>query len=114
MPARSPPSAACRRRPTVAPGAPSWGEVKLAFEEKHNTSVAVPSIFLVALPVFALSDRFYRLPVRLRYRVDQGKTFWTPLLWRADETLDKAIQDNAEKAKTDTGLPMFYGTGPLR
>lgn len=90
------------------------GEVKLAFEEKHNTSVAVPSIFLIALPVFALSDRFYRLPVRLRYRVDQGKTFWTPLLWRADETLDKAIQDNAEKAKTDTGLPMFYGTGPLR
>lgn len=87
------------------------GEVKLAFEEKHKTSVAVPSVFLIGVPVFELSGEAYRLPVRLRYRIDQGKTFWTPVLWRADETFDQAVIDKAEAARTATDLALFYGEG---
>lgn len=94
------------------------GEQKLVFEESHTTStggqqVTVPPIFLVVLPVFNLSAQVYRLPVRLRYRLDQGRVVWLPTLWRADETVDAAVRDAAELAKAETSLPLFYGTSPL-
>ncbi len=95
------------------------GEQRLEFAESHTTSkdgttVTVPPIFLVGIPVFALNPAIYRLPVRLRYRVDGGRVSWLPTLWRADETIDQAIRDAADKATADTGLPTFYGASPFK
>lgn len=95
------------------------GERKLAFEEKHETTkdgtvVMVPPIFLIAVPVFRLSDAAYRIPVRLRYRPTPGGVVWIPTLWRADETVDQAIRDSAGQAAIDTALPLFYGASPFK
>lgn len=95
------------------------GEQKIVFEETHTTStggetVTVPPIFLVVLPVFNLSPQTYRLPVRLRYRLDGGRVVWLPTLWRADETVDAAVRDAAERARAETSLPLFYGSSPLQ
>lgn len=88
------------------------GETQFTFEEKHRgapDSVVVPQIFLIAIPVFYLSDTVYRVPVRLRYRLDGGKLFWIPTLWQADLVFDKAVRDAAQQASSETELPLFYG-----
>jgi hypothetical protein len=95
------------------------GEGRIVFEQSNTTTqngvaVTVPAVFLIAVPVFALSTTVYRLPVRLRYRATPGGVLWIPTLWRADETLDQAIRDAAEKARTDTSLPLFYGASPFK
>jgi hypothetical protein len=95
------------------------GEHRIEFGETHQTSsngtqVTVPPIFLIAIPVFGLNPAVYRLPVRLRYRVDGGKVLWFPTLWRADETLDQAIRDAADRAQVETKLPLFYGASPFK
>lgn len=89
------------------------GETSVTFEEKHRgapESVVIPQLFLVALPVFNLSDTLYRVPVRLRYRLAEGKLLWFPTLWQADEVFDKAVRDAARDAATQTELPIFFGT----
>lgn len=89
------------------------GETQFTFEEKHRgapDAVVVPQLFLIAVPVFYLSDTFYRVPVRLRYRLDGGKLLWLPTLWQAEEVFDKAVRDAAETAQDKTDLPLFYGT----
>ncbi len=89
------------------------GETSFTFEEKHRGApdqVVVPQIFLVALPVFELAATLYRVPVRLRYRLHEGKLLWIPTLWQAEEVFDKAVRDAAADAKARTDLPLFYGT----
>lgn len=89
------------------------GETSFTFEEKHRgapEAVVVPKLFLVALPVFSLSDTLYRVPVRLRYRLHEGRLLWIPTLWLADDVFDKAVRDAAAKAAADTDLPLFYGS----
>lgn len=89
------------------------GETSFTFEEKHRgapDAVVVPQLFLVALPVFYLSDTLYRVPVRLRYRLHEGKLLWIPTLWQAEEVFDKAVRDAAKDAQQQTDLPLFYGT----
>lgn len=88
------------------------GETSFTFEEKHRgapDAVVVPQLFLVALPVFYLSDTLYRVPVRLRYRLTEGKLVWIPTLWQAEEVFDKAVRDAAKHAAAETACPLFYG-----
>jgi uncharacterized protein YfdQ (DUF2303 family) len=88
------------------------GETSFTFEEKHRgapDAVVVPQLFLVALPVFYLSDTLYRVPVRLRYRLAEGKLVWIPTLWQAEEVFDKAVRDAAKAAEDATERTLFYG-----
>jgi uncharacterized protein YfdQ (DUF2303 family) len=89
------------------------GETSFTFEEKHRgapDAVVVPQVFLIAIPVFYLGDTLYRVPVRLRYRLHEGKLSWVPTLWQADEVFDKAVRDAAVKAQQETALPLFFGS----
>ena len=89
------------------------GETSFTFEEKHRgapDAVVVPQLFLVAIPVFNLSDTLYRVPVRLRYRLKEGLLLWVPTLWMAEEVFDKAVRDAATQAHDETDLSLFYGT----
>lgn len=88
------------------------GETSFTFEEKHRgapDAVVVPQLFLIAIPVFYLGD-LYRVPVRLRYRLHEGKLLWVPTLWQVEEIFDKAVRDAAAEAKKQTELPLFFGT----
>lgn len=95
------------------------GEAVIKFEERHeatsnSTVVKVPGLIVIAIPVFEFSTDVYRIPVRIRYRIASGKTFWILKRWRAEETFDHAIRDVAGKAAEGTSLPMFFGPVPKR
>ena len=69
----------------------------------------VPNAFLIAIPVFELGERFV-IPVRLRYRLNQGHVRWTLALYRSELVFDTAVRETCAKAAAGTGLPLFYGS----
>lgn len=90
------------------------GERALVYEEVHSNGngekLVVPQLFLIAIPVFHRSPLVYRVPVRLRYRIDGGKVVWVPTLFGADDIFDRAIRDAGSAAREATALPLIYGT----
>lgn len=90
----------------------SSGEVQLRFEEQHKGSdgkpLVVPTGFLIAIPVFRYGP-LYVNAVRLRYRLNQGNVTWIMQIHRPDISFRHAFDESCEKAKTDTGLPLFLG-----
>ena len=91
----------------------SSGERQIVFETEHTDAagqpVDVPSLFLIASPVFANSPVAFRMIVRLRYRVRGGISFFYEA-WRPDIVLKAAVDEAVEQAVDKTGLPVFYGT----
>lgn len=88
------------------------GESIVRFQTEHTDSaggpVKVPSLFLVAIPVFN-NGPLYRLAARLRYRKTGGKiVFWFDL-WRTDRTFDHAFSEAVERVKAETDLPVLIG-----
>lgn len=91
----------------------SSGERQIVFETEHTDAagqpVDVPSLFLIAIPVFANSPVAFRMIVRLRYRVRGGISFFYEV-WRPDIVLKAAVDEAVAQAAAQTGLPVFYGT----
>lgn len=91
----------------------SSGADTITFEETHEGEngqpLKVPGMFFLSIPIF-VGDEPARIPVRLRYRVVERKTFWIPQLYRPDLILRETIMRAAEKAAKDTALPLFYGS----
>lgn len=91
---------------------PTGGQ-RLIFDESIKGAAGepleVPGGFVVALPLFDGGDH-YAIPVRLRLRVEKGRVLWTLALLRAADVLRDAVTAAAEKVRTDTGAPLFYGT----
>lgn len=89
------------------------GEAQLQFVEEHQDAAGgelkVPGAFLLAIPVFQF-DAPYHVAVRLRYRVAGGNIVWLFELHRADRIFDHAFKEACDKAKKDTGLPLFIGS----
>lgn len=88
------------------------GEMQVQYVEEHadaqGAPIKVPNLFLIAIPVFRAGD-FYRIAVRLRYRLAGGGISWFYQLYRHDVVFDAAFQEACELAKQETGLPLFYG-----
>lgn len=64
--------------------------------------------FNIGIPAFWNGDA-YRVEVRLRYRVREGKlTFWYELL-RHDKSLEDATQTMLKTIREKTGMPFFFG-----
>lgn len=91
----------------------SSGETQIEFvtEHKDNKGNALnpPDFFLICVPVFEMGAK-YRLPVRLRYRIHEGKVLWFYQLYRAEKAFDNAFDEACKKAQTETTLPIFWGT----
>lgn len=89
------------------------GETQLVYSTTHTDErgqpLSVPSAFLLAIPVFEGGAAFV-LPVRLRYRLVEGRISWSLKITRADATLDTAVREACESARDKTGLPLFYGS----
>lgn len=88
------------------------GEVRLKFTTEHTSQdgkpLAVPSCFLIAIPVFD-AGAVYRLLVRLDYRLRGGKVWFRLTLHRADRAFKDAFGEACDEAANTTGLPLFYG-----
>jgi len=92
----------------------STGEGSIGFEETHRAGDAsgplkVPGGFAIAIPVFR-GGAVYQIGVRLRYRVHGGTVMWRVALHRVDLAFADAFGEACEKAKSETSLPLFYGT----
>ncbi|MDJ0685369.1 MAG: DUF2303 family protein [Alphaproteobacteria bacterium] len=88
------------------------GEAKLRFESEHRDEagkpIDVPNLFLIAIPVFR-KGHFYRIPVRLRYRLQGGRITWLLSLHRPDLFFTDAVEGACDRAAEETELPLFYG-----
>jgi len=91
----------------------STGEGSLQFETEHRDATGaplkVPRGFAVGVPVFTGEAR-YSLPIRLRYKVREGRVTWELLPHRVDQAFRHAVTEACDKASAETGLPLFYGT----
>lgn len=76
--------------------------------DRSGEPVDVPSVFIITIPVFARSQDFYRIAVRLRTRTTGGLKFFYEL-WGIDRVFELAFTDACERARKETGLPLFYG-----
>lgn len=90
----------------------STGETQIQYESAHQDTqgqpLKVPNLFLIAIPIWRMGAA-YQLPVRLRYRLSQGTLNWCYEISYLQESFEAAVKDAAQKAKADTGLPLFYG-----
>lgn len=90
----------------------STGEAQLQYVSEHRDGagqpITVPSLFLIQIPVFELGA-LWRIPVRLRYRIKDGKPFWFYELLRADKVFDVAFREAAAEAAAGAGLPIYFG-----
>lgn len=90
----------------------SSGETSIVYTEEHRDAggapLKVPNLFLIAVPVFDAGP-LYRLAVRLRYRLAQGRITWWFGIHRADRVFDHAFTEACTRARDECGLPLFYG-----
>jgi uncharacterized protein YfdQ (DUF2303 family) len=92
----------------------SSGEMQVMFSEEHSADgkgepVKVPNAFLIGIPVFR-GGELYKVPARLRYRVQSGQVTWTYDLYRPTACFDDAVNIACDKAEEETELPLFRGT----
>ncbi len=89
------------------------GEVQISYVTTHDDGdvpgVKVPGAFLIGIPVFRNGDGF-QIPVRLRYRLNDGALTWYYELHGADRIFDAAFREACDKASHATGLPLYVGT----
>jgi uncharacterized protein YfdQ (DUF2303 family) len=90
----------------------STGETQFQFESEHQDTdgqpLKVPTMFLIAVPVFE-GGPVYRVPVRLRYRLNSGKLNWSVLRYRPELSLRHALNEALQLVSTETGLPVLMG-----
>lgn len=88
------------------------GETQLRVENAHKdgegNDLVVPSMFVIAIPVFKGGEP-YQIVVRLRYRKTGAGILFFYELWRDDKVFDHAFNEACEKVIEQTGLSLFRG-----
>jgi uncharacterized protein YfdQ (DUF2303 family) len=88
------------------------GERTLEYITEHKDGngekLAVPGLFLIAIPVFK-DGVIYRLPVRLRYRLKDGTVLWSYDIYRDDKAFKDAYDEICAQIATQTGAAVFVG-----
>lgn len=88
------------------------GEGQVAWEENHNDAdgkpLRVPGLFILSISPFFMGEKA-RIPVRLRYRVKDGKVAWTYQIYRPDQFITEHVRHSIFDARDRTGLPAFEG-----
>lgn len=90
----------------------STGETEIQYTAEHadaeSKPLKVPNFFILSIPVFEMGE-YYRIAVRLRYRVHGGSVkFWFDL-YRVEQVFDAAFDLVCEQVKEKTSLPLFIG-----
>ena len=89
------------------------GEISVKYDEVHSDGegapIKTPNLFFIAIPVFYGGDP-YRIPIRIRYRVDGGAILWSAHLYRPDKALDDAFQQIVTFVRAQVAPTVFLGT----
>ena len=92
----------------------STGEARVSFDEEHaahgkdGSAITVPGAFMVSIPIYDGGPR-WRLVVRLRYRLVEGRVVWMLQLAGADAALQMSFEETLERVAKDTGVPVLRG-----
>jgi uncharacterized protein YfdQ (DUF2303 family) len=89
------------------------GETQVIFASEHSTEdgrpLTVPGAFVLGVPVFEGGPLFL-IVARLRYKVVEGKIFWSFLLCQADKAKDTVLREMRERIAKETGVFVVEGT----
>lgn len=91
------------------------GELEAGFVSTHSGSgakLSVPGLFIITIPVFERGTVF-RLPVRLKYRLHEGRTMWGISVLDRDKAEEIAVNDMVEKVQADSKLTVLFGAADL-
>lgn len=90
----------------------SSGEIQIEFTTEHRDAsgqrFSPPGLFLIGVQIFE-DGPAYRIPVRLRYRLQNGQIAWIYEILNAQQYVRDAITDTVALAKEKTDLPLFFG-----
>lgn len=88
------------------------GEGQVVWEEEHKDSnygpLKVPGAFVIAIPVFQ-AGALYSIPVRLRYRLQNGKISWWVSPHGTERIFKHAVSEACQRFSTETQIPLYYG-----
>lgn len=88
------------------------GEAQISYSSDHRDesgqALSVPNLFMIAIPVF-LHGAYYKIAVRLRYRLKSGNIIWFYEMHQTDLVFDDAFSDVCTTAAEQTALPLFMG-----
>jgi uncharacterized protein YfdQ (DUF2303 family) len=89
------------------------GQMQVNYSQTHvgerGKPLKVPSLFLIAVPVFQKGELFL-IAARLRYRKTDARLIWWYELYQPEKSFDLAFDEAAEHAAEETKLPLYYGT----
>lgn len=89
------------------------GAMSLEYTTSHadgnGKKLSVPGLFLIGIPIFE-GGELYRILVRLRFRLTEGKVKWWYELYQHEKSIDDAFEEIVEKVKEETGLQIYRGT----
>lgn len=77
--------------------------------EEADKGVDVPSLFMIAIPMYKNGKSYYSLPAQIRFRLKDGAVYWQYELHRLEESTEAAVKGMIEDIKNETGLPVFLG-----
>lgn len=88
------------------------GEGEVTFNETHRDAdgkpIIIPGLFILAIAPFVMGEKV-TIPVRLRYRVRQGKVNWWYEIFRPDTFITERVRDDLATVATATELPVYEG-----
>ncbi len=88
------------------------GQGTIFYQSEHKdgsgNKLEVPPLFLIGIPVFTRGT-IYRLPVKLRYRLDHGQVKWRADLHRPDKVYEHAFEQACAQVQEKTALPLYHG-----
>ena len=94
------------------------GEIKVSYsqdlsepESKRPAADAVPSAFLIGVPVYN-GGVWYQLLVRLRFRFQRPRVTWFYDIYQIKKAELDAFESSCELVRDQTRLPLYYGVAP--
>lgn len=93
---------------------PHTGAVEHIYQEEvnHQTEdkavIKPPGVFAVQLPVL-VGGTVYRLPVRLRSKVKGRSIAWSFEVYRLDQAIELAVDEEVNAFVAATGVPVYRG-----
>ena len=90
------------------------GQIQFTFNQEvrgtaQKGTIEVPSEFVLGIPIH-VNGPAYRMAVRLRWRLNEGKVvFWYEIV-RPHRLIEHALKEISQKIATDTGMPILAGS----
>jgi uncharacterized protein YfdQ (DUF2303 family) len=87
------------------------GEVQIQFTETHTDAgapITTPNLFFAGIPVFHGGEA-YQVPIRIRYRLREGKIQWSYNIYRADKIFDDAFKGLRDTVTKECDVAVYAG-----